>query len=105
MVVVVFRITHRPDLPVEEYEQVAARMAERVSAMPGFIGMDYAEVEGGELVIARFESHEALAAWRELPEHKEAQRQGRERYFAAYRIEVCETVRSYEFEAELEPSA
>jgi heme-degrading monooxygenase HmoA len=68
--------------------------------MPGFVDMDYAELEGGELVIARFESHEALAAWRELPEHKEAQRQGRERFFAAYRIEVCETVRSYEFEAD-----
>jgi len=105
MVVVVFRITHRPDLPVEEYERLATRMAELVTAMPGFVDMDYAEVEGGELVIARFESHEALAAWRELPEHKEAQRHGRERFFAAYRIEVCETVRSYEFEAELAPSA
>ncbi len=105
MVVVVFRITHRPDLPVAEYEQVAARMVELVTAMPGFVDMDYAEVEGGELVIARFESHEALAAWRELPEHKETQRQGRERFFAAYRIEVCETVRSYEFEAELAPPA
>jgi heme-degrading monooxygenase HmoA len=100
MVVVVFRITHRPDLPVEEYEQVAARMVELVTAMPGFVDMDYAEVEGGELVIARFESHEALAAWRELPEHKEAQRQGRDRFFAAYRIEVCETVRSYDWQME-----
>jgi heme-degrading monooxygenase HmoA len=100
MVVVVFRITHRPDLPVEEYEQVAARMVELVTAMPGFVDMDYAEVEGGELVIARFESDEALAAWRELPEHKEAQRQGRDRFFAAYRIEVCETVRSYDWQME-----
>jgi heme-degrading monooxygenase HmoA len=75
-------------------------MVELVTAMPGFVDMDYAEVEGGELVIARFESHEALAAWRELPEHKEAQRQGRDRFFAAYRIEVCETVRSYDWQME-----
>jgi heme-degrading monooxygenase HmoA len=101
MVVVVFKITHRPDLPVAEYEETGARMVELVSGMPGFLGMDYAEVEGGELVIARFESHEALDAWRNLPEHKAAQQRGRERFFAHYRIEVCEPVRSYEFEAEL----
>jgi heme-degrading monooxygenase HmoA len=100
MVVVVFKITHRPDLPVAEYEETATRMLELVSGMPGFLDMDYAATEGGELLIARFESHEALEAWRNLPEHKEAQALGRERYFAAYRIEVCEPVRSYEFQAE-----
>jgi heme-degrading monooxygenase HmoA len=101
MVVVVFKITHRPDLPVAEYEETGTRMVELVSAMPGFLGMDYAATEGGELLIARFESHEALEAWRNLPEHKAAQELGRERFFAAYRIEVCESVRSYEFQAEL----
>jgi heme-degrading monooxygenase HmoA len=101
MVVVVFKITLRPDLPVAEYEERGTRMVELVSAMPGFLGMDYAATEGGELLIARFESHEALAAWRNLPEHKAAQELGRERFFASYRIDVCETVRSYEFQAEL----
>lgn len=100
MVVVVFKITHRPDLPVSEYEETAARMLELVSSMEGFLGMDYAEIEGGELLIARFESHEALAAWRSHPEHQAAQRLGRERFFASYRIEVCEAVRSYEFDAQ-----
>jgi heme-degrading monooxygenase HmoA len=101
MVVVVFKITHRSDLPAAEYEETAARMVELVTAMPGFIDMDYAATEGGELVIARFESHEALEAWRNLPEHKAVQQRGRERFFSAYRIEVCEPVRSYEWQAEV----
>jgi heme-degrading monooxygenase HmoA len=105
MVVVVFRITHRPDLPAEEYEETGSRMVELVSSMQGFLGMDYAEIEGGELLVARFESHEALAAWKNHPEHQEAQRLGRERYFANYRIDVCESVRSYEFEAPVEQPA
>jgi heme-degrading monooxygenase HmoA len=50
--------------------------------------------------VARFESHEALAEWRNHPEHQVAQHLGREKFFAKYRIEVCEPVRSYEFEAE-----
>lgn len=73
-------------------------MAELVSAMPGFLGMDYAEVEGGELLIARFESHDALAAWRTEPEHLEAQAAGRERFFQSYSIEVCDEVRAYDFQ-------
>jgi heme-degrading monooxygenase HmoA len=98
-VVVVFTITLRPDLSVSEYEKTGARMVELVSGMPGFLGMDYAEVEGGELLVARFESHEALAAWRNHPEHRAAQQRGREEFFASYRIEVCDTARSYEFQA------
>jgi len=99
MVVVVFRITLRPDLDVADYEATGERMAELATAMPGFVGMDYAAVEGGELLVVRFESHETLAAWRNHPEHLEAQQAGRERFFSHYSIEVCDEVRSYEFDA------
>ena len=99
MVVVVFKITLRPDLAVSDYEATGTRMVELVSQMPGFLGMDYSEIEGGELLVVRFESHEALAAWRTHPEHQAAQQRGREEFFEHYRIEVCETVRAYEFQA------
>jgi heme-degrading monooxygenase HmoA len=99
MVVVVFRITLRADLDIADYEATGERMAELAATMPGFVGMDYAEVEGGELLVVRFESHETLAAWRNHPEHLEAQQAGRERFFAHYAIEVCDLARSYEFDA------
>jgi heme-degrading monooxygenase HmoA len=63
--------------------------------------MEYAPTDGGELLVARFESHEALAEWRNQPEHRIAQQLGRERFFAKYRIDVCEPVRSYDFDAEV----
>jgi heme-degrading monooxygenase HmoA len=94
-VVVVFRIALRSDLDVPAYEDVGTRMVELVQSMPGFLGMDYAPTEGGELIVARFESHDALKAWREHPEHLEAQRRGREEFFASYRIEICDEVRTY----------
>lgn len=75
-------------------------MVELVSAMPGFLGMDYAATDDGELLVARFESHEAVKAWHDHPEHLEAQQAGRDRFFAQYRIEVCDTVRDYEFNAD-----
>jgi heme-degrading monooxygenase HmoA len=100
MVVVVFKITLRPDLDVAEYEKTGSRMVEIVSSMPGFLGMDYAPIEGGELLIARFESPDALKAWRTHAEHMEAQQQGREQFFSAYQIEICELVHSYGFSAD-----
>ena len=99
MVIVVFKIQHRPDMPVAEYEEAGARMLELVSEMPGFLGMDYAEVEGGELLVVRFESQEAVEAWHRHPEHVATQQLGRERFFQTYKIEICETVRAYDFEA------
>jgi heme-degrading monooxygenase HmoA len=98
MVIVVFTIKLRPDLDVEEYQKAGARMVELVSAMPGFLGMEYASSDGTELIVARFESHEALAAWREHPDHRATQKRGRDEFFARYRIEVCDEVRSYEFD-------
>jgi heme-degrading monooxygenase HmoA len=100
MVVVVFSIKLRPDLPTSEYEETGARMGELASSMPGFLGMDYAAVEGGELLVVRFDSHESLRAWHDHPEHVAAQQRGRERFFSDYRIEVCDEVRSYEFHAQ-----
>jgi heme-degrading monooxygenase HmoA len=46
-----------------------------------------------------FESHETAAAWRAHPEHREAQRLGRERWFTEYRITVCDVARDYSFKA------
>jgi heme-degrading monooxygenase HmoA len=96
LVVVVFKITYRPGLDAQAYEQTGARMVELVSGLPGFLGMDYAAVDGGELLIARFESHDALAAWRTQPEHLLAQQRGQQEFFQHYRIEVCDLVRAYE---------
>ena len=45
----------------------------------------------------RFESLEALRAWREHPEHLVAQARGRSEFFASYQVEVCEVVRAYDF--------
>jgi heme-degrading monooxygenase HmoA len=100
MVVVIFKIVLRSDLDAAAYEAEASRMVELVSAMPGFVGMDYAPMDGGELLVARFESHEALHTWREHPEHRAAQERGRNEFFQHYRIEVCDEVRSYEFSRE-----
>ena len=99
MVVVLFELKKRPEADVPEYKAMLARMDEIVTAMPGYISNeDFVSEDGSrDLSIVRFESLEALEAWRTNPEHLEAQRLARELYFESYHIQVLATVREYDF--------
>jgi heme-degrading monooxygenase HmoA len=69
-----------------------------VEDIPGFISQkSYTSDDGDAIVIVRFESHDALRAWREHPEHAEAQRRGKAEIYASYDVEVCEVTRAYAF--------
>lgn len=99
MVVVVFRSRNKPGIE-KEMEETDARMAELAAAMPGFVSYrQYAAADGEAVAVVEFASHETAAAWRAHPEHREAQRLGRERWFTEYRITVCDVARDYSFKA------
>jgi hypothetical protein len=77
------------------YQETDARMAELAARCPDSLVQPYTSADGEHVAIIEFESHETVAAWREHPEHREAQRLGRERWFSEYRITVCDAVRDY----------
>lgn len=98
MIVIVFRARLKSDVDHEALAQVGERMYALASAMPGFVSYkDYTADDGENVSIIEFESLETLAAWREHPDHKQAQQRGREEFFSEYHIQVCTTVREYEF--------
>ncbi len=98
MIVVLFGTELRPDIDRAEYEARNRRLDDLVRHMPGFISVQsYTSTVGGRVTIARFESEAALDAWRRQPEHVEAQRNGREKYYDSYWVQVCETIREYDF--------
>lgn len=100
MIVTVFRSRLRPEA-LAEYEPMAARMTELARRVPGFIAIKtFAAPDGERVSIIEFENERALAAWRNHPEHVEAQRVGRQRFYAEYRIETCKSLRSTRFLAE-----
>jgi heme-degrading monooxygenase HmoA len=99
VIVVLFSTTHREDFPEAEYRETSARMHEIVEAMPGFISYKEYEAEDGEAVgVVRFESEESLRAWGSHPEHRAAQRRGREAFYDEYWIQVCSTIREGRFQ-------
>ena len=98
MVIVLIRTKVRPDADVAAYEALNEQMFRLVQTMPGFVAADgYGTPETGDISVVRFESLEALRAWREHPDHLVAQRRGKTEFYASYTVEVCEVVRAYDF--------
>jgi heme-degrading monooxygenase HmoA len=98
MEIVLFRIRTRPDLNEQEYQRTFERMLKLVSEVPGFIGIEgFSGEDGSELAVARFDSPEALATWRDQPEHVHTRQRGREEFFAAYDITIATVTRHYDW--------
>ena len=100
MVITIFRSRLRSD-NAEEFHALADEMMKLAEAMPGFLSYKVYTAEDGERCsIVEFASHEQLLAWRELAEHREAQRIGRERYYEEYTLYVTDPVRESRFRRE-----
>jgi heme-degrading monooxygenase HmoA len=97
MIVTVFRSRLKPGLQ-DEYTALVNRMRELAVKMPGYISHKGFWAEDGERVtIVEFESEETQRAWQQHPEHREAQRQGRAKFYEEYDIKICEVKRAHAF--------
>jgi heme-degrading monooxygenase HmoA len=98
LAIVLFRSRLAPDLP-ETYGARALEMLELARRMPGFRSFKQFIADDGErLALIEFDTQAQLRAWGEHPEHRKAQREGRERYYAAYHLQVCELARESRFD-------
>ena len=97
MIVTVFRSRLMPGLK-DEYLALVERMNELAQATPGYISHKGFFAEDGErCTIVEFESEEAHRGWAEHPEHREAQKLGRQTFYLEYSIHICKAVRSNSF--------
>lgn len=63
-----------------------------VGKIPGFISYKpFRADDGGVIAIARFETEEALDAWRHHPDHVAAQQRGKAEFYESYAIQICRT--------------
>jgi heme-degrading monooxygenase HmoA len=91
-VVTVFRSRLRDDAG-DDYSRTAAEMERSAREVPGFVDFKTFVADDGERVsVIVFASRAAHDAWRDDPRHLVAQQRGRERWYAEYRIQVCELV-------------
>lgn len=98
MIIVVFRSRLTPEA-VSDYETTGARMEELAVTMPGYLAhKEFAAEDGERVTIVEFENEDAIRNWRMHPEHVEAQRKGRSKFYSEFRLTVCEVLREQKFE-------
>ena len=77
------------------YSEAAASMLKLASEQPGFLGFESARQEIG-ISVSYWASLEAIAAWKENIEHRQAQRRAKN-WYKAFRVRVCRVEREYGF--------
>lgn len=83
----------------EGYAQAAARMEELARQQPGYLGIEATRgADGFGITCSYWVSEDDARAWRQVAEHRVVQAQGRQRWYAAYRLRVCRVERDAEFE-------
>ncbi|MFB7504082.1 antibiotic biosynthesis monooxygenase family protein [Streptomyces broussonetiae] len=97
---VVFTSVRRPDEDADDYRRTAARLSRLVRDIPGFLGEDFAHspAPGGLAIsVAYFRDLEGIRRWRDHPEHLDAKRRGRERWYERYVIHIARVEHSHAF--------
>lgn len=84
----------RSDLDPEGYRDMAARMLELARRQPGFLGVESARESVG-ITVSYWRDEASVRAWKGQVEHLAAQRLGRERWYADYRVRVAWVEREY----------
>ena len=95
---VIFTSRRRQDTSAasDGYAEMAVRMEQLARRQPGFRDvLTVRDADGVGITVATFDSEQHAVAWKQHPEHLEAQRLGRERFYEWYRLEVTEVTRSY----------
>ena len=82
----------------EEYLEIAAGLREFLQDRDGFISIERFQSlvdESKILSLSFWRDEEAIKQWRNLLEHRSAQKKGKDALFHKYRIRVAEVVRDY----------
>lgn len=87
----------RPE-PDPAYDEMAQRMGVLAAEQPGYLGVrSVRDPRTGEgITISYWRDDASARAWKQVAEHLEAQRRGREEWYAAYSVVVAEVTRSYD---------
>jgi heme-degrading monooxygenase HmoA len=99
-VAVVFTSLRTGEEPGDGYGEAANRMEELAAQQPGYLGIESARgPDGAGITVSYWADVDAARAWKRVAEHAEAQRLGRERWYAGYRVRVARVEREYGFDA------
>ena len=86
----------RSEQDPEGYGSMAGEMERLAALQSGYLGHESArDAEGLGITVSYWASVEAIRNWKEVSEHRLAQRLGREKWYRRYCIRVCKVERDY----------
>ncbi len=92
----------------EEYLKIAANLRKFLEQREGFISIERFQSLAEEakiLSLSFWQDEDSISQWRNLVEHRSAQKKGKDALFEAYRIRVAEVVRDYSETTRIEAPA
>jgi heme-degrading monooxygenase HmoA len=97
MIAVIFEV-EPADGRRDAYLSIAANLKPLLESMDGFISVERFQSlsnPGRLLSLSFWRDEEAVKAWRNTEEHRQAQKAGRGGIFAGYRLRIAHVVRDY----------
>src|SRR5258708_38259393 len=97
MIAVIFEVCPKPEHR-QEYLDLAAELKPILETIDGFISVERFEslTEKGKILsLSVFRDEDALAAWRNVPQHRKYQAKGRAKIFQNYRLRIAGVIRDY----------
>ncbi len=100
MIAVIFEVWPKPEHK-QAYLDTAAALRPILETIDGFISVERFEslTEPGKILsLSFFRDETALAAWRNIDQHRSAQARGRSTLFKDYRLRIAGVIRDYGLE-------
>ena len=97
MIAVIFEVEPQAGKE-DEYLGIAGELRPLVDEIDGFISIERFEslTQPGKILSLSFwRDEEAITEWRNITEHREAQRKGRESIFSDFRLRIAAVSRDY----------
>ncbi len=80
----------------EDYGNMAEKMVALAGQQPGFLGVESAR-EGVGITVSYWRDLDSIKNWKQVGEHLEAQKLGRDKWYANYKIRIAKVDRDYGF--------
>ena len=97
MIAVIFEVWPKPEHK-KEYLDIAAELKPILETIDGFISVERFEslTEKGKILsLSFFRDEAAVAAWRNVTQHRKSQGKGRATIFQDYRLRIAGVIRDY----------
>src|ERR1700720_4923691 len=97
MIAVIFEVRPKPDHK-QEYLDLGAQLRPILETIDGFISVERFEslTEKGKILsLSFFRDEAAVAAWRNVAQHRKSRGKGRATIFEDYRLRIAGVIRDY----------